>query len=176
MPPRPTKKYTNIDTIEHHDGLIELRDRLTAELDVQFGTGRPSSVAALARQLQAVVLELGEPDSHVRLVAIRDALNLELGDEPSGAAVASVGRQVQSVLGAIATTPLVSNVPDVLDIIAMRRVRRRAGDPMSEEELAPLYAAAAAEELRLTGAGIRPSKVRELEARRAARLEDAGVE
>jgi hypothetical protein len=89
-----------------------------------------------------------------------------------------VGRQVQSVLGAIASTPLVSNVPDVLDIIAMRRVRRRAGNPMTEEELAPLYAAAAAEELRLSGQGVKPSKLRELDARRQARLEDAeaGVE
>ena len=175
MPSRPVKKYTNVDTIEHHDGLIELRDRLTDEIDAQLGTNRPSSVASLARQLQAVIVELGEPDSHVRLCAIRDALNLELGDEPSGAAVASVGRQVQSVLGAIATTPIVSNVPDVLDIIAMRRVRRRAGSPMTEEELAPLYAAAQAEELRLSGAGVKPSKLRELEARREARLEDAGV-
>jgi hypothetical protein len=176
MASRPAKKYVNVDTIAHRDGLIELRDRLTGEIDAQLGTGKPSSVASLARQLQAVIVELGEPDSHVRLVAIRDALNLELGDEPSGAAVASVGRQVQSVLGAIASTPIVSNVPDVLDIIAMRRVRRRAGNPMTDEELAPLYAAAAAEELRLTGAGSKPSKLRELEARRQNRLEDAGVE
>ena len=176
MPPRPAKKYTDINTVEHHDGLIELRDRLTVEIDAQLGTNRPSSVASLARQLQAVIVELGEPDSHIRLCAIRDALNLELGDEPSGAAVASVGRQVQSVLGAISSTPIVSNVPDVLDIIAMRRVRRRAGNPMTDEELAPLYAAAQAEELRLSGAGVEPSKLRELEARRQGRLEAAGVE
>lgn len=176
MPSRPVKKYTNVDTIQHHDGLIELRDRLTAEIDAQLGTNKPSSVAALARQLQAVIVELGEPDSHVRLVAIRDALNLELGANPSGAAVASVGRQVQSVLGAIATTPIVSNIPDALDIIHMKRIRRRAGDPMTDAELAPLYAAAAAEELRLTGAGSKPSKLRELEARRQNRLEDAGFE
>ena len=57
----------------------------------------------------------------------------------------------------------------------MKRIRRRAGNPMTEAELAPLYAAAQAEELRLSGAGVEPSKLRELEARRQGRLEDAGV-
>lgn len=65
-------------------------------MDAQLGTNKPSSVASLARQLQAVIVDLGEPDSRVRLCAIRDCLNLELGDKPSGAAVASVARKVHS--------------------------------------------------------------------------------
>ncbi|CAB4785921.1 MAG: hypothetical protein F2735_00315 [Actinobacteria bacterium] len=176
MPPRAAKKYTTIDTIEHHDGLIALRDLLTNEITAAVGTDQASSVAALARQLQSVITELALDDSHPRLCAIRDCLNAELALGPSPAAVAAIGRQVQSVLGAISTAPQVSNVPDHLERIAMQRERRRAGNPMTEEEIKVLRDAADAEEARLRGDGRMPSKVRELEARRAARFEAEGVD
>lgn len=65
---------------------------------------------------------------------------------------------------------------DPLDIIGLQRVRRRAGNPVTPEEPKVLHDAWAAEEFRLTGAGQKPSKLRELEARRQGRLEAAGVE
>lgn len=175
MSPKATKQYSTIDTIEHHAGLIALRDLLTDEIAAAIGTGQASSVAALARQLQSVVSELGLDDSYLRLCGVRDLLHAELALRPSPAAVAAIGRQVQSVLGAISTAPQVSNVPDAFAILNMQRDRRRAGNPMTEAELKVLRDAASAEETRVNGVGGVSSKLRELENSRAPRFETAGL-
>jgi hypothetical protein len=62
MPPRPTPTRPVHADADHRARLLALRDRLTDELDAS-----PSSaaVAALARQLQAVLAELAsmrDPD------------------------------------------------------------------------------------------------------------------
>ncbi|MEI6257968.1 MAG: aldehyde dehydrogenase family protein [Planctomycetota bacterium] len=96
------------------------------------------------------------------IVAITMAEVLDSSDVPAGAVNILTGSAAEVL-------PWLASHADVnaLDLSGV-----------SDEELAPLYAAADAEELRLSGQGVKPSKLRELDARRQARLEDAeaGVE
>lgn len=108
--------------------LIELRDRLTVELDA----GPPASaLASLGRELRSTLIELAgvadiEPnDQRARLQRLAGLLSAAM-DSPdtSPAAVAALAREKRATLAELAS--VVDNIDDETDFVAVIRARREA--------------------------------------------------
>ena len=106
---------------DHAARLTALRDRLTDDLDV----AQVAYVAGIARQLQAILDELGGDDLRARLVDVRDKLTATI-DDASPAYSASLARQLQAVLGQIDALPDPDAPPSMVDILRARHLAHRA--------------------------------------------------